>query len=188
MEPKIYAIDTQQVDLSEIDFPGPTLDIGGGGEGVIGQINDEELIVIDQREDELLEASSGGIKLVMDAGDLKFLDNSFAHATSFFTFMYIPPEEHQRVFAQIYRVLKEGGQFWVWDVQMPDKGAREENVFVVPLQVKLKGKEIETGYGVVWNREQDLNYYRDLGENNGFFVLEASQFGETFFLRLQKKK
>ena len=188
MEAKIFSIDRQKVDLTELELSGPTLDIGGGGEGIIGQIKKEELLVIDKREDELQEAPSGGIKMIMDAKDMGFLNNSFAGATSFFTLMYIPAEEHPGVFSEIYRVLKPGGHFWVWDVKMPKRGNREENVFVVPLLVELGEKTVETGYGVLWDKEQNLEYFLELGEKTGFQIVEKRETGETFFLKLRKRK
>jgi len=43
------------------------LDIGGGGEGVIGQMKGKQVIAIDPNRRELEEAADGPLKIVMDA-------------------------------------------------------------------------------------------------------------------------
>lgn len=64
----------QKVELIR-EIKGNILDIGGGGEGIIGRLYPTQAIVIDNRKDELLEAPRGPIKLVMDAR--KMLKYSF---------------------------------------------------------------------------------------------------------------
>ena len=51
----------------EKDLIGPILDLGGGGEGVIGQIYRQQAVVIDNRQEELDETPEGPEKLLMDA-------------------------------------------------------------------------------------------------------------------------
>lgn len=51
------------VDLSQLSLTGKILDIGGGGEGFIGQIMGEEVIAIDPQKEELVEAPNGPIKI-----------------------------------------------------------------------------------------------------------------------------
>jgi exopolyphosphatase/guanosine-5'-triphosphate,3'-diphosphate pyrophosphatase len=65
------------------------LDIGGGGEGVIGRLKGRDAVAVDIRKEELEEAVDGPLKIIMDARDLKFLDESFHTATAFFSMMYI---------------------------------------------------------------------------------------------------
>ena len=38
MEEKIHFIEPQKIDLTDIELKGRILDIGGGGEGIIGQL------------------------------------------------------------------------------------------------------------------------------------------------------
>ena len=99
------------------DFPadGLILDIGGGGEGVIGQLKGRQVVAIDLLKQELDEAPGQPLlKIVMDARELKFTDASFSTATVFFTFMYIAPADHEKVFRELYRVLRPGGTAFVW--------------------------------------------------------------------------
>lgn len=65
------------------------LDIGGGGEGIIGRIYQSQVTAIDNRQEELDEAPEGFTKLLMDACDLKFEDSSFDNVSLFYTLMYI---------------------------------------------------------------------------------------------------
>ncbi|KAB3531590.1 class I SAM-dependent methyltransferase [Alkaliphilus serpentinus] len=116
---RMFSIDLQSIDLTGFIQRGKVLDIGGGGEGIIGQLLGDQVVAIDPRADELLEAAEGPLKIVMDARDLKFLNNTFDGGTSFFTLMYIKKEDHQKVLEEMYRVLKEEGQFIIWDAKIP---------------------------------------------------------------------
>ena len=71
----------------EKDLIGPISDLGGGGEGVIGQIYRQQAVVIDNRQEELDETPEGPEKLLMDAAELTFADGSFQHVTAFFSLM-----------------------------------------------------------------------------------------------------
>jgi len=91
-----------KIDLSNIELKGRILDIGGGGEGVIGQFKGEQVVAIDPNRSELEEAkSTKDLKIVMDAKDLQFLDNTFDTVTAFFTMMYIPIADHKKVFEEM---------------------------------------------------------------------------------------
>ena len=70
------------------ELAGRILDIGGGGEGVIGRLYREQVTAIDNRQEELDEVPSGFEKVLMDATDLDYADGSFDHVTCFFTLMY----------------------------------------------------------------------------------------------------
>lgn len=88
-EDRMYTVNNQKVVL-ERDIKGHRiLDIGGGGEGIIGLLYGSKVVAIDQRKKELEEAPEGPLKIVMDARELNFLDNSFDAVTSFFTLMYV---------------------------------------------------------------------------------------------------
>jgi ubiquinone/menaquinone biosynthesis C-methylase UbiE len=74
---KLYKTKTQLIELTPIRTAGFILDIGGGGEGVIGKLNGKQVIAIDKNKEELEEAHNKALKIIMDAADLKFLPNSF---------------------------------------------------------------------------------------------------------------
>lgn len=185
---RMFFTDTQKVDLSEIYYDGRVLDIGGGGEGIIGHIMGEKVIAIDPRADELEEAAEGPLKIIMDAGELKFLNETFDAATSFFTLMYISKEYHYKVFQEIYRVLKKDGEFTIWDVNIPKYQGGIKDIFLVPLEIEMRDKKVTTTYGVSWKETgQDLIYYAEIGEKVGFQVIYRKEQGQIYCIKLKKK-
>lgn len=91
------------------NIKGTILDIGSGGEGIIGRSYKTQVTAIDNRQEELDEAPEGFTKLLMDACDLKFSDSTFDNVTFFYTLMYIENEKHRKALEEAYRVLKDGG-------------------------------------------------------------------------------
>jgi len=173
------------------DFParGLILDIGGGGEGVIGQLKGQQVVAIDLSKRELDEAPGRPLlKVVMDARDLKFVDASFPTVTVFFTFMYIDPADHEKVFREIHRVLERGGQMLVWDAIFPEKRDPAHVNILFPLHVKLPKTEINTGYGVHFREGQGADHFVDLAEKAGFEVVSRRNEAGWFFLELRKAK
>jgi len=61
-----------EINFDDINLVGLILDIGGGGEGVIGQIKGKDVIAIDISKEELEETPDGPLKIVMDARELQF--------------------------------------------------------------------------------------------------------------------
>jgi len=177
----------QEIIVSDFPATGLILDIGGGGEGVIGQLKGDQVISIDINERELIEAPSKNLKIVMDACDLKFIDNSFNTAVIFYTLMYIKSSDHEKVFNEVYRVLKHNGKLIIWDVNLPARtGPAPENIAYY-FKFKLPNTIINTGYGVRRpDKEQDLQYYIDIAEKTGFRILESSQNGPSLYLEAQK--
>lgn len=187
-EERKFRIKQQKIDLSVSDCQGRVLDIGGGGEGVIGQLLGDGVVVIDPNLKELEEAPAGPLKIVMDARQLKFLDSTFDAVTSFFTMMYINMEDHKKVVEEIYRVLKPGGQFILWDITIPEYPGGDKDVFVFPLEIDIKYKKINTGYGTLWpGRKQDINYFMDVCRAVGFVPLKNENMGEAYCLEFIKQ-
>jgi ubiquinone/menaquinone biosynthesis C-methylase UbiE len=183
-----YIIGPIRIDISEIKLEGRILDIGGGGEGIIGQFKGEKVVAIDKNKRELEEApSTEDLKIVMDVSDLKFLDNSFDTVTSFFTLMYIPKKDHKQIFQEIHRVLKKEGEFALWELKLPKRKKDDKEKFVIFLEVKIPDKIIETGYGNRWNKELDIEYFSDLAKSTGFRIIEKKEEDKTFYLRFSKK-
>lgn len=171
------------------DFPaeGLILDIGGGGEGVIGQLKGQQVVAVDLSRRELDEAPGRPLlKIVMDARDLRFVDASFRTATVFFTFMYIDPADHETVFREIHRVLGPGGQVLVWDAIFPVKRDPAHANILFPLHVKLPSKEINTGYGVRFREGQNADHFVALAQKVGFRVESHTNEAGWFFLALRK--
>jgi len=183
---KIFFTPPQKIDLTEVILKGRILDIGGGGEGIIGQLNEEKVVAIDPNERELKEAPGDFLKIIMNAKNLKFIDATFDTATSFFTLMYVAVEDHSKIFEEVYRVLKKGGEFVIWDLIIPDPGNNEKEFFGVELEIIIGAKRISTGYAAPWNKEQNLEYYLSLGNEIGFKVLESDINDNAFYIKLQK--
>ena len=169
-EDNIKFIEPQHINISDVELSGRILDIGGGGEGIIGLLKGERVVAIDRRESELKEAPPGDyLKIVMDAKELKFID-----------------ENHQIIFQEIHRVLKKGGEFVIWDFPIPKRDKHEKEFYGLMLEVKIRDTNISTGYATKWVKEQDLEYYTNLGTSNGFSVVEKYPIDGMFYIRFKK--
>jgi SAM-dependent methyltransferase len=180
----------EQLDVRLPDFPakGLILDIGGGGEGVIGQLKGPQVIAVDLIKRELEDApGSPLLKIVMDARDLKFLDGTFPTVTVFFTFMYISPADHEQVLKEIFRVLRTDGQLLIWDVVFPSAKADPRQLYILyPLRVELPSKVIDTGYGVKFAEGQGLDHFIEAARRIGFEAVAQNPGKGWFSLELKK--
>jgi SAM-dependent methyltransferase len=184
---RFYRFEMQEVTVHDFDSRGYILDIGGGGEGVIGRLKGEQVIAIDISKRELQDAPEGPLKVIMDARDLQFLDGTFNTATSFFTLMYIHGSDHEQVFKEIFRVLAPGGSFLIWYVLYPKRTVEDIDIAVVPLKVILPGKELQTGYGSGWPKNgRDHQYYINLAKSTGFEIVSHSEKDLVLYLELRK--
>jgi len=183
----LYFLDKQTVVIHDFKADGFILDIGGGGEGVIGQLKGKQVISIDLKKEELLEAANGPLKIVMDATELRFLDNSFNSVTAFYSLMYMTTHEHGRVFSEVFRVLKDEGLFRIWDVRLTHRTCMNKPGFAVPVEVILPSRKINVGYGSHWpEKKYDLNYYIELAKKTGLQLVDKNATGDSLFLVLQK--
>ncbi len=161
---------------------GRILDLGGGGEGVIGRVYGGQVTAIDTRQEELDEAPDGFEKVVMDARQLTFDDATFDHVTAFFTMMYISTSDHEQVLREAYRVLKTGGCLHVWDTAI-----ETAQPFVVQLDIDADGTPVHTGYGIHdEDAAQDARWFKELCEKVGFGHVTVVQTGPLFALRAEK--
>jgi len=186
-EDKMFFINPQRIELTSVELNGRILDIGGGGEGIIGIYKGAQVITIDSKKSELEEAPDGNyLKIIMDAKDLQFLDGTFETVTAFYLFMYVPMENRKEIFEEIYRVLKEGGELVLWDMVITKKGESNKELYGADVKVIIGDKEIDTGYGTHWNKEQNIKYFIDLGKDVGFKVSSKQEVDKKIFIRFHK--
>lgn len=182
-EDDILFLDSVDIELPPLTANGYVLDIGGGGEGVIGRIEGLQVVAIDCREDELVEAPEGPLKIVMDARALQFLDGTFCAATAFFSLMYFDDETGlQAAMAEVFRALKPGGLLHIWDVDTSICSESNKPLFAVRLRYIVNGIAIETAYGRPWpTHKRDREYYRDLATAAGFVHVDTETIEHTFY-------
>jgi ubiquinone/menaquinone biosynthesis C-methylase UbiE len=186
-ENRIFRLAQQTVVLDDFPAEGWILDIGGGGEAVIGQLKTTQVVAIDIFPRELAEAPAGPLKIVMDARELKFLDCTFSTVTAFFGFMFIHPDDHEKVLGEIFRVLAPKGQFMLWDVDIRQRPEPERDMMVLHLQVKLPSSVINTGYGTPYTEKcLTLHDYIVQANKIGFKWIKQGFAGQTFFCKFQK--
>ena len=182
-------IKNQKITLTPIKVEGFILDLGGGGEGIIGDVHGRQVVAIDLLMDELEETKNDSLKLVMDATDLKFASESFDAITAFFTFMYIPERQQSEVFKQVHRVLKTGGTLHIWDVVL-DQTTSRYPFFQVQLEVELPGDTIKAEYGNRYSNKpviMDAEYFNDLGLIHGFEPMTEEHNDQTSHIVLGKR-
>ena len=177
-------VEQQTIEISPLKTDGFILDIGGGGEGIIAKLNGMQVAAIDVRPSELEETDNDSLKIVMDATDLKFLDDTFTAATAFYTMIYIPNDEKPKVLAETYRVLRPGGRLHIWDTDIPAESGDKKH-FVIPLRIVMPDETVETGYGSSL-KEQSAQTLRELAVDAGFKTSKVEAGEHTFYLELEK--
>ncbi len=166
------------------------LDIGGGGEGVIGKLYGKSVVAIDIRRDELEACENESIKIVMDATNMHFLDHTFDIVTSFYSMMYMTTATQEKVMNEVFRVLKPGGIFELWDLEIPPYDGTIKDIFVANLSVKLEGVSeiINVGYGVLMDDNgQNENTLKQLAIKSGFIPFDREFESGHFNLKFEKK-
>lgn len=186
-EDRIHFIEKHLVDISKVELKGRILDIGGGGEGIIGQFKGKSVIAIDKLKSELEEAPDGEyLKIIMNAQELKFLDSTFDTVTAFYMFMYVPSDLRPKIFEEIFRVLRSGGDFVIWDMVIRERKPPEKELYGAQVEVLIGDKKIETGYATRWDKTQNLDSFLKLGEKTGFRTIEKNVKAMQIFIRFQK--
>ena len=189
LEKKFYIYPKTEVCINDFEANGYVLDIGGGGEGILGKLKPDQVVAIDLRKGELEEAGPGPLQIVMDARELQFLDASFENATAFYSLMYLKTEEdQQQVLHEIARVLKPGGKFLLWDVSVPSQPEGESReMYLVFLTIRVAGQEINTGYAQPWpSKTHDVSYYAGLAKQAGLRLVSQEQTDHLFCLEFEK--
>ena len=185
---KEFRLPVQHIDMQQESFPGLILDLGGGGEGVVGKISGERVVAIDINLKELEETRNSALKVVMDARNLLFLGDSFDIVTCFFSMMYVPKRDRGQVIAEAKRVLKPNKNMIFWEAVIPPKEPDNPAVFVVPMEIALPGgSTISTSYGVPWKgQDHNLDDYLEIAETNELIV-EHTETHENWFKLIVRK-
>jgi len=163
------------------------LDLGGGGEGVIGQLRGEQVTAVDIRQEELDEAPDGPAKVVADARELPFADGSFDAATAFFFLMYVPNRDRSTVLQEAHRILRPGGRLHIWDVAIPAPETHSRRTFVVPVRAVLPDRAVRTLYGVRWEgRSMSSESVLHIAEEAGFAAVAHEMSDACFHIELTR--
>ena len=172
--------------IIEIDekLKGSILDIGGGGEAIIGQVYGHKVIAIDNCQEELDEAPNYGTKRLMDATNLLFADCSFDNVTFFYTLMYMTEKTQKKAIHEASRVLKTGGMMCIWDCTIFSAYPKP---FVVDLDIKFTDKKIHTSYGIVKLDKQSIYSIGQFLQNAGLTIVSKKEEGGHFTILCQKE-
>lgn len=127
------------------DLQGTILDIGGGGEGVVGRLYQNQVTAIDHCQQELDDAPDGFKKVVMDAAALEFDAASFDNVTFFFSLMFMDEDTQKKALREAARVLKPGGKLCIWDC---DIASAYPEPFCIDLEIQLPAERLTTTYGI----------------------------------------
>ena len=162
---------------------GKILDIGGGGEGIISRVYRQQVTSIDNLREELDEAPDICTKILMDATALSFDECTFDHVTAFYSLMYMSREEQKKAIQEVYRVLRQGGIFHIWDAVIP-------NAYPVPFDVSLEvdanGDILHTTYGIVKSDTQNMELFIEMCRETGLVLSEKSSCNSQFYLQFFK--
>ena len=156
---------------------GDILDIGGGGEGIIGRLYTNQVISIDNRKEELDEAPDFCNKILMDATNLNFKENSFDVVTFFYSLMYMNEETKKKAIFESFRVLKTGGILCIWDTEIENTYPKP---FLVELDIRFENNEVHTTYGVIRNEIQTIDMIKNHAKECGIKLI-LSEFEESIF-------
>ncbi len=163
---------------------GSVLDIGGGGEVVIGQVYGKNVIAIDNCQEELDDAPDCCNKLLMDATKLSYSDDSFDNVTFFYSLMYMTEETQRKAICEASRVLRTGGLIRIWDCEI-DSAYPEP--FVVDLDICFEQKHIHTSYGIIKDERQDFETVSQILKHAGLHMDRFQRENNQFYIQCRKE-
>lgn len=165
------------------DLKGTILDIGGGGEGVIGQLYGEQVVAVDNRQEELDGAPDCCHKVLMDATAMTFADNFFDNVTSFYTLMFMSEAAQQQALREAARVVKPNGAIHIWDCNID---SAYPDPFCIDIEVLLPDRKIKTTYGVGKLDIQNLGTIKEMCKQAGLQIDTAEVNGLNFYIKCRK--
>ena len=165
------------------ELTGSILDVGGGGEGIIGRRYGSAVTVIDHCQEELDEAPCSCPKLLMDAASLAFADASFENVTFFYSLMYMNRPVQSAALAEAVRVLKPDGRLLLWDCEI---ACAYPEPFLAELDIRWARERICTTYGIVKPDPQSMEDFLNLCRGNGLTLLKTETASGHFYLEFRK--
>ena len=165
------------------ELTGSILDVGGGGEGIIGRRYGSAVTVIDNCQEELDEAPCSCRKLRMDASSLSLADASFENVTFFYSLMYMNRPVQKAALSEAVRVLKPGGRLFLWDCEIV---SAYPEPFLAELDIRWAQERICTTYGIVKSDPQSMEDFLTLCGKNGLTLLKTETGGGHFYLEFRK--
>lgn len=166
------------------DIDGGILDIGGGGEGVIGRLYTSQVTAIDKYQEELDEAPDCFKKVLMDATELSFEDESFKNITAFYSLMYMQSAEQKQAIHEAARVLAPGGILYIWDA---DIFSAYPEPFCTELTICLPDQRIHTTYGVIKEDIQTAEAIKNMCTSAGLSLIAEQSSAGHFYLCFKKE-
>ena len=167
----------------EKNLNGSILDVGGGGEAIIGQIYKDNVIAIDNKQEELDEAPNCCKKMLMDATELLFTNNYFDNVTFFYSLMYMNKKEQYQSILEATRVLKKDGLISIWDC---DICKAYPEPFSVELDIKTSFSSTHTTYGIIKKDTQSCEFIINICECAGLRIKHIEKNGKNFFIQCVK--
>lgn len=153
------------------DIVGTILDIGGGGEGIIGRLYKDQVTAIDNCQEELDEAPDCCKKLLMDASNLTLSSGSFDNVTCFYSLMYMPKATQEKAMKEAWRVLRPQGKLYIWDAEI---ASAFPEPYIVELDILLASNMVHTSYGIVKDEPQTVSVLTRMIEECGFVLLHST--------------
>ncbi len=166
------------------NIKGSILDVGGGGEGIIGRIYTDRVTAIDNRQEELDEVPDFCRKMLMDATNLLFEDRSFDNVTFFYSLMYMTSDVHKKAISEAARVLKKGGHIHIWDCDIYSAGTEPH---IVNLDIVWDNNKVHTSYGIVKGEMQSFESVVGILKNNNILPEYHFRNDNHFFICGLKK-
>ena len=166
------------------ELKGTILDIGGGGEGVIGQLYGGQVVAIDNCREELDEAPNCCGKLLMDATAMTFADNAFDNVTAFYSLMFMKEAQQQSTLYEAARVVKPKGEVHIWDCNIE---SAFPDPFCTDVDILLPDREIHTTYGICKTDKQSMDTIILMCESAGLTLETAETAGAHFYIKCRKE-
>ncbi len=184
---RIIETELQEIIIDKKEFNGIMLDVGGGGEGIIGKVYGKKAVSIDKLENELDETQNEAVKMVMDACSLNFEDDSFDAAAFFYSLMYMTVDDKQKALSEAARVLKSDGFIEIWDSIVPEYNGGKKDVFIAHISAEILGETIKTSYGVgMEGKQQTPENIEKILIDIGLSIAEKKLTKDAFYIKAVK--